>query len=62
MKPIDPEVLTGVEHPTNEQVRAVRLAICADCPRNVNLMCMACGCSLSSKTANMAEFCPLLKW
>lgn len=60
--PIDPVVLTGIENATEQQIRLVRLDICAHCSHNNNLMCMACGCSLVSKTANMAEYCPLRKW
>lgn len=53
--------LGSVIHEVSDAVDS-RLAICAECPSNVEGVCMECGCLLSYKTTQKAESCPLGKW
>jgi len=63
MRPVDPVILTGMDDPTDKDIRNARLSICNQCDQlNVERMCLSCYCYIDDKTSNMSQFCPLRKW
>jgi uncharacterized paraquat-inducible protein A len=56
-------VLAGMPTVT-EEVKAARLAICAECPEfnRESGTCKKCGCCLQVKTSWSLQKCPLGKW
>lgn len=63
MRPVDPVVLTGIENPTEEEIRAARLEICNSCEfLGEQRLCTQCICFVDEKTRIMNQFCPLRKW
>lgn len=59
---IDEQLKLEVGNLVPDEIRDVRLKVCADCPFFQNGMCLKCGCYTRFRTSLKNKTCPVHKW